>query len=58
MCKGVKEYCNNDDNIVWFNTLGFIKSNININKLKETHWINKNSNHRIYIMSNTPTHVY
>ena len=32
-----------------FNTLGFIKNNINIDELTETDWINKNTNHGIFI---------
>ena len=48
----LKIYCKNNDNIVAFNTLGFMKSNININNLKETSYINKNSNHGIYIKNN------
>jgi hypothetical protein len=45
----LKNICDNDDNIVGFNTLGFIKNNININDLKETNWINNNNKHGIYI---------
>lgn len=48
----LKIYCKNNDNIVAFNTLGFAKSNIDINNLKETSYINKNSNHGIYIKNN------
>jgi len=48
----LKNYCNNDDNIVGFNTLGFIKNKIIIDNLKETKWINKNTNHGIYIKTN------
>jgi hypothetical protein len=46
---GLKFYCKKKDDIVAFNTLGFMKSNVDINNLKETHWINKNSIHGIYI---------
>ena len=49
---GLKNYCKNNDNIVAFNTLGFMKSSIDINNLKETSWINKNSIHGIYIKNN------
>lgn len=45
----LKIYCKNNDNIVAFNTLGFMKNSIDINNLKETDWINKNSIHGIYI---------
>ena len=46
---GLKFYCNKNDDIVAFNTLGFMKSNIDINNLKETSWINRTSTHGIYI---------
>jgi hypothetical protein len=44
----LKRYCsyNNYDG---FNTLGFIKNNININNLKPTLYINQNNEHDIYI---------
>lgn len=51
----LKNYCNNNDNIVGFNTLGFIKSKIIVSNLKETNWINKNTNHGIYIKTNKIT---
>jgi len=45
----LKFYCDNYDEIVAFNTLGFIKNNIDLNKLVETEWINKNTKEGIYI---------
>lgn len=45
----LKNICNNNEEIVGFNTLGFIKNKIDLNNLKETFWINKNSNHGIFI---------
>jgi hypothetical protein len=54
----MKKICDNNDNYIGFNTLGFIKSNININELRSNEYINElrsneyineNNNHGIYI---------
>jgi hypothetical protein len=45
----LKEICKYDINCVGFNTLGFFKNKIDISNLKETTWINKNTNHGIFI---------
>ena len=44
----LKEYCI-QNNYQAFNTLGYIKNNSEINNLIETEWINKNTNHGIFI---------
>jgi hypothetical protein len=45
----LKYTCNNNEEICAFNTLGFIKNNVDIKNLKETAWINKNTSHGIYV---------
>ena len=45
----MKEICDNNYNYIGFNTLGFIKSNININELKSNEYINEHNNHGIYV---------
>ena len=45
----LKKICDNNDNYIGFNTLGFIKSNININELKSNEYINEHNNHGIYV---------
>lgn len=44
-----KNIYNNNEEIVAFNTLGFIKNKVDLKNLKETDWINKNTPHGIYI---------
>lgn len=44
-----KQMSNNNDSIIAFNTLGFMKDHIDIKKLKTTEYINQNNNHGIYI---------
>uniref|UniRef100_A0A6C0EFK9 Glycosyl transferase family 25 domain-containing protein n=1 Tax=viral metagenome TaxID=1070528 RepID=A0A6C0EFK9_9ZZZZ len=45
----LKDICNKNCNYVGFNTLGFIKSDININELRSNEYINEHNNHGIYI---------
>jgi hypothetical protein len=45
----LRNISNNNPNIIAFNTLGFFKGYIDINKLKSTDWINDKTNHGIYI---------
>ena len=45
----LKELCKNDINCAGFNTLGFFKNKIDVLNLKETEWINKNTNHGIFV---------
>ena len=45
----LKDICNNNNNYKGFNTLGFIKSNINMNELKSNEYINEYNDHGIYV---------
>jgi len=45
----LKKYCDSNEKIVAFNTLGFIKINVNIENLIENNYINKNTLHGIFI---------
>ena len=45
----MKEICDNNYNYIGFNTLGFIKSNIDLNELRSTEYINEGNNHGIYV---------
>lgn len=45
----LKYIADNNKAIVAFNTLGFFKSNVNIEELKTTDWINNKNNHGIYV---------
>jgi hypothetical protein len=47
--ENLKQYCDNNEKIVAFNTLGFIKNKVDVENLKKTEWINKNTSHGIYI---------
>jgi len=44
----LKNICKNNENIVGFNTLGFLKSQINLNNLISNQYINENNNHGLY----------
>jgi hypothetical protein len=45
----IKNICNNNDNALCFNTLGFIKSDFNINNLNSNDYINEENNHGLYV---------
>ena len=47
-----KNISNEDNNIVGFNTLGYFKKSINIDKLVENKYINTKNEHGIYIKNN------
>lgn len=45
----LKEYANKNNEIVSFNTLGFMKSSIDIHNLKSNEYINKSNEHGLYV---------
>ena len=45
----LKEYANKNNDIVSFNTLGFMKNSIDINNLKSNEYINQNNEHGLYV---------
>jgi hypothetical protein len=45
----LKEICLKTPDSAGFNSYGFLKSRIDVLKLDETQWINKNTNHGIYV---------
>ena len=44
----LKNICTNNENIVGFNTLGFLKTQINLNNLISNQYINEHNNHGLY----------
>lgn len=45
----LKNICNKNINALCFNTLGFIKSDYNINNLNSNYYINNENNHGLYV---------
>jgi GR25 family glycosyltransferase involved in LPS biosynthesis len=46
------KFCISNDNIVAFNTLGYVKNKVDFNNLKENEYINKTNKNGIYIKKN------
>jgi hypothetical protein len=45
----LKDYANKNNEIICFNTLGFMKSSIDIHNLKSNEYINQNNDHGLYV---------
>jgi hypothetical protein len=45
----LKEIADNDNNVIAFNTLGFFKNNVDINKLVQTDFINNSNHNGLYV---------
>jgi hypothetical protein len=50
--KELKELCKNDKNCIGFNTFGFFNNKIDILNLVKTPYINKNTEHGIFVKKN------